>query len=29
MITEDKVKRFQEKCDLIFSQIERDVIGQK
>ena len=29
MITEDKVKKFQEKCDLIFNQIERDVIGQK
>lgn len=29
MITEDKIKRFQEKCDDIFQQIERDVIGQK
>ena len=29
MNTQDKIKKFQEKCDVIFKQIERDVIGQK
>ena len=29
MSTQDRIKKFQEKCDLIFEQIDRDVIGQK
>ena len=29
MSTQEQIKKFQEKCDVIFKQIERDVIGQK
>ena len=29
MSTQEQIKKFQEKCDIIFKQIERDVIGQK
>ena len=29
MSTQENIKKFQEKCDVIFKQIERDVIGQK
>ena len=29
MGTQEQIKKFQEKCDVIFKQIERDVIGQK
>ena len=29
MSAQENIKKFQEKCDVIFKQIERDVIGQK
>ena len=29
MSAQENIKKFQEKCDIIFKQIERDVIGQK
>ncbi len=29
MVTEENLEQFKEKCDAIFSQIERDVVGQK